>query len=93
MAKAKQYNRYSIQATAIPNQYICSKLDPDFEVVGSYTMVENASGSLHCDCPAYKPWCRHCDILRKFQAEERVGKGWFYIPETNVWLPPMTGDV
>ena len=92
MAKPKVYNRYTIRSAA-PNQYLCSKLSPDYEVLGAYTLTESDRGTLHCDCPAYKPWCRHCDMLRKFQAEEKVGSGWFYIPETKEWVEPIaTGE-
>jgi hypothetical protein len=64
----------------------------DLETLATYNIQESASGTLHCDCPAHKPWCRHCDMLRKFQAEERIGKGWMYDYDKKSWIPPYTPE-
>ena len=89
MAKAKATYLYSCKVGSTPNTFTISKLSEDLEVLGSYTLTESGSGALHCDCPAHKPWCRHCAMLRLFQAEERVGLGWFYRFETEEWVPPL----
>lgn len=75
-------------------QFVVSKLGEDFIPSATYNIFENPkSGALACDCPAYKPWCRHCDILRKFQAEGRINSGWFYNFDTKEWIPPLAHSV
>lgn len=81
---------YTCKSGTKPNQFLIAKMSEDLEVLATYTLTETrAGGALHCDCPAHKPWCRHCDMLRKFQAEERVDTGWMWRHEKNEWVPPM----
>lgn len=76
--------------TLATGQFQLAKMSEELEVLAVYTLTETKVGSaLHCDCPAHKPWCRHCDMLRKFQAEERVNTGWMYRFEKNEWVPPL----
>lgn len=93
----KKTHLYTCKTGAQPRSYIISKLSEEMEVLSFYTLTEAAVGSaLHCDCPARKGWCRHCDMLRKFQAEDRVDKGYMYRFETGEWLSPLQmpeGDV
>lgn len=93
---AKKVHLYSCRIGAgspVGQSYIIGKLDEDLDVLATYTLVENASGSLHCTCPAYKPWCRHMDMLRKFQAEEHIGDGYLYNFDGKAWIPPVTGEL
>lgn len=88
---AKTTHLYSCRTGAQPLTYIISKLSEELEVLSFYTLTEPKVGSaLHCDCPARKGWCRHCDMLRKFQAEERIDTGWMYRFENSEWVPPAT---
>lgn len=95
---AKATHLYSCRSGAIPTNsngligaYVISKLsEDDLEVLASYHITEAASGTLHCDCPAHKPWCRHCDMLRKFQAENHIDRGWLYSFDKDKWIPPVS---
>ena len=90
MAKSKPVILYSVRAdSAHPNMYYISKLSADFEVLASYVITESGP-TLICNCPAYKPWCKHCEILRIAQAEHKVGTGAFYNHDSKEWLPPLT---
>lgn len=80
---------YTCQAGKNVGAYVVGKLTDDFEVLATYYIDESEAGGLTCNCPARKPWCRHCEILRKFQAEEKVGLGWFFNFDADQWIPPI----
>lgn len=88
MAKGKKYSRYTISAGKNPGAYVVGKMSEDYEPLATYYITEEGK-ALTCTCPAHKPWCRHMDVLRVFQAEERVGSGYFYIPESKTWIAPI----
>lgn len=71
--------------------YTVSKLSEDFEVLALYSIAEHRQ-SLVCNCPAFKPWCRHCEILRLFQGESKVNTGWFYNYELKTWIEPLKNE-
>lgn len=85
---AKPVILYTVNAGRNEGAYVVGKLTEEFEVLATYYISESDAGGLICSCPARKAWCRHCDILRKFQAEERIGLGWFYNFDKAKWLPP-----
>jgi hypothetical protein len=69
--------------------YKMTKMTDDYEVQAVYDMVEGKGGAISCTCPAHKPWHKHCDILRAFQAEERVNSGYAYDFDRKAWIPPI----
>jgi len=71
--------------------FTVSKLSEDFEVLALYSIAEHRQ-SLVCNCPAHKPWCRHCEILRLFQGEQRVNSGWMYNYDQKTWIQPITNE-
>lgn len=81
---------YTVRSGKNPGAYTISKMTQDFEPVAEYHLSDEPSGSVYCDCPAHKPWCRHKDMLRKFQAEEKVNSGWFYDHDKEKWIPPLS---
>lgn len=85
----KTQHIYTVKKSDANPFYDMVKMTADYEHVATYQMVEGKGGSISCTCPAYKPWHKHCDILRLFQAEERVNSGWFYNPETKTWIEPI----
>lgn len=87
---AKQQIIYSVNKGKNVGAFVVGKLTEEFEVLATYYISESEAGGLTCSCPARKDWCRHCEILRKFQAEEKVGSGWFYNFDKGAWLPPLT---
>lgn len=72
--------------------YECVKFDLDMNVLAVYQMVEGSGGAITCTCPAHKPWHKHCEVLRLFQAEERINSGWRYNYDTAIWIPPITDE-
>lgn len=86
---AKVQYIYTVKKQADKPFYDMVKMNTDYEYIITYQMVEGRGGAISCTCPAHKPWHKHCDILRKFQAEERVNTGWFYNPETSKWIEPI----
>lgn len=89
MAKPKPQILYTIKSMSVPNQYQISKMSKDLEVLAAYVIREEGH-SLICTCPARKPWCKHCEILRLFQAEQKINLGWFLDFDTKEWIPPVT---
>lgn len=88
----KPVTLYAVKTGQNPGAFVVGKLDEDFNVLANYYIDEGAGGALTCNCPAHKPWCRHCDILRKFQAEERVNTTWMYDFDNNKWFPPLANQ-
>lgn len=89
---AKPVVLYAVKTGKNPQSFVIGKLDEDFNVLANYYIEEGNGGALSCNCPAHKPWCRHCDILRKFQAEERVNTTWMYDWDNNKWFPPLSNQ-
>lgn len=87
---AKPTVHYSIGPNKSPNSYVVVKMDEDLNPLQYYYIVESSAGGLVCSCPAHKPWCRHMDMLRLFQAENRIGKGWRYNFDTKEWIEPQS---
>ncbi len=83
---------YTVRKAADKPFYEMIKMSDEMEPLATYQMVEGKGGSITCTCMAHKPWHRHCDILRKFQAEDRVNSGWFYAFDTDTWIPPLTQE-
>jgi hypothetical protein len=86
----KAHSMYNVRLGKNPGAYVVHKVSEDFEPLDTYYISESSGGGLTCTCPAHKPWCRHMDVLRKFQAEERVNTTWHYIFDTKTWIPPLT---
>jgi hypothetical protein len=80
---------YTVRTGKEPEWFTVSKMSQDYEPQAIYNIQEVKGGGMHCDCPAHKPWCRHMDVLRKFQAEERVNSGWFFNHDLNKWIEPI----
>lgn len=87
---------YTIKAIGT-NGYEIAKFDKtDMEFLGSYAMSEIIGGdgpgrdTIICTCPANaRMQCRHQKMLRLFQAEDRVSKGWFYHYDKKEWIEPV----
>ncbi len=87
---AKVHSIYTVKKSADKPFYEMVKMTEDYEHLETYQMVEGTGGAISCTCMAHKPWHRHCDILRKFQAENRVNSGWFFNFDTSTWIPPVS---
>lgn len=91
----KQPSRYQVRIASTKEAqpgsalYEVDKLTEDFELQAKYYVQESSAGGLTCTCPAHKPWCRHMDVLRAFQAEERIGTNYSYIFDTKTWIEPL----
>lgn len=65
------------------------KFTKNLDHEATYYISDLPNGAMICNCPAgNKPTCRHQQMLRKFQAEERVNKGYFFNHDKDKWLPP-----
>jgi hypothetical protein len=85
----KKPNLYTVKQQAGKPFYDMVKFSPTMEVEAVYQMVEGKGGAISCTCPAHKPWHKHCDILRRFQAEGRINSGYFFDWTSQEWLPPI----
>lgn len=73
--------------------YECVKVDPDSTSVQVYHISDLPGGAMICTCPAGgRPTCRHRQMLRLFQAEERINSGWMYQFDSKKWFEPQTDD-
>lgn len=88
----KEVILYTVRSGKNPGAFVCLKMTEDLEPKATYYVSEAGPSGLVCNCPAYKPWCRHMDILRVFQAEERVDSGYLYNLDKKTWIPPFTTD-
>lgn len=70
--------------------YAVIKCDEDYNQEEQY-FVSEVGNEMICTCFAGgRPTCRHRQMLRKFQAEERVGQRWYYQFDKQKWIPPVT---
>ncbi len=69
--------------------YSCAKMDDDFGYLDLYVITYNEHNKV-CNCPAYRPHCKHLDYLRtwlEFSISERLQR--HFNDKTNEWeLPP-----
>ncbi len=74
--------------------YSITKMDGDFNYLDQYRIRYNEYNKV-CDCPAYRPNCKHFDYLRiwlKFSADERLLR--HFNDKTNEWeLPPKVFQI
>lgn len=77
-----------------PGIYTVRKFDEGSGIlVETYTVSEITESAMVCTCFAGgRPTCRHRQMLRLFQAEERVGQGWMYKYDAKIWVPPQNPD-
>lgn len=83
---------YTIRATS-DSTYSITKLDEDLNPEGEIYHISElgpTGADMICTCPAgAKPTCRHRQMLRLFQAEDRIDKGWLYHFDKKQWIPPI----
>lgn len=88
-------NLYTIKSTS-DSTYSVAKFDSDLMLDGElYHVSEIGPGGANmvCTCPAGgRPTCRHRQMLRLFQAENRVNSGWFYHFDKKQWVKPISED-
>ena len=84
---------YGITDGPNPQSYKCTKVEND-KVETYYISEAGARGqNLVCTCFAgNKPTCRHRQMLRLFQAEDKIGKGWLYHFDKKEWIEPQTPE-
>lgn len=84
---------YGIEQGANPGAFKCTKVEDDKMEVYHLSEVGDRRASIICTCFAgSKPTCRHRQMLRLFQAEDRVGKGWLYHFDNKQWYPPQNPE-
>lgn len=85
MGKEHVYNVKSTKDST--DVFIVTKFDEDLTPVDSYHISELHGGGMICQCPAgSKPTCRHRQMLRLFQAEQRVDSPYIYHYDKKKWL-------
>ena len=69
--------------------YTVAKMNDDFDAIDLYRIAYNEYNKV-CNCPAYRPNCKHLDYLRewlKLSYPERLLR--HFNDKTNEWeLPP-----
>lgn len=66
MAKTKQMY-YRMFETTVDNVFRVTKLDPDYEVLESYTVDLNIGRKrMACNCPSWKVPCKHYKMVQRF---------------------------
>ena len=86
---------YTIWAMKEPTAFRVSKFDMDYNAIEQYYVNElpGNHGAMVCSCPAKtRHTCRHREMLRIFQAEDRISSGMFYNYDTKKWYPAISGD-
>ena len=88
-------NLYTIRSTS-DTTYTVIKFDEDLNPEGEIYHISEigpTGSQMVCTCPAgAKHTCRHRQMLRLFQAEDRIDKGYFYKFDKKLWYPPLTGE-
>lgn len=80
MAKNNQY-----LVERVPTGYKVSKCDEDFNLLETYTVIDQKSHR-YCDCPnTMASICRHMKMVDIFNKKRAVGKGMFYCYDTGEW--------
>jgi len=74
--------------------YTVKKFDQETGVqTEMYTVSDISETAMVCTCFAgTKSICRHRTMVRLFQAEDRIGKGWMYQYDKKEWTAPQTSD-
>jgi len=77
-----------------PEQYNIAKMDDDFEVLDTYIII-NSQYHKVCNCPAYRPNCKHFRFLEAWLEHPiEVRAQLHYNDETDRWeLPPEGLDL
>lgn len=97
MAKTSSNTKDSLytvrQTTPGDSVYEVLKFNRDFDLEGTYHISDLPGGSMICSCFAgHRSTCRHRQMLRKFQAEDYVNKGYFFNYDRNQWIPPSNPE-
>lgn len=72
------------------------KFDEDFNYLQTYHATEMGQNDANmiCSCPAgSKPTCRHRQMARIFEAEEKLGTGEFYHFDKKKWYPALKDEL
>lgn len=64
------------------------KFDRDGEPQGEY-MIARQGTMLTCTCPAGHKFCRHKQMLVRFEETKRVDSGWSHNFDANAWKEPI----
>ena len=87
---------YAMRPGAREGHYICTKLTPDYEEKATYHLSEAmVMGQRRVECPCFagsRATCRHRQMLDKFQAFDRIGKGWLLDHDNDRWIEPATEE-
>lgn len=76
------------------SKYTIQKIDKDDRSLAdtfpnSYVIYKNAS---ECSCFAGYKWCRHKQMLKRFQETNRLNSRWIHNFDRDQWLPPLTAE-
>lgn len=67
--------------------YVCYKVDKDFEPTGHYDISVSPTGKLECACFAsIKETCRHRTMVTLFEAAGLVGSHRWYNFDKGKWV-------
>lgn len=70
-----------------PKHFSVIIMDKDHEVQSKRYEINGS----YCDCWAGQKWCRHKQILQKFQREGKVNSNEYWNHDKQKWLPPLQG--
>lgn len=74
------------------NRFRIGKFDPDQTYpLDTYTITYNEHHQV-CDCPAYKPRCKHIEWFEIWRDEYGLKPGLYYDDKTHVWMDTELAD-
>lgn len=71
-----------------PKHFTVIVMDKDHDLTGKRYEINGSA----CDCWAGQKWCRHKQMLVKFQKEGKIDSNEYWNYDKERWLPKLQGD-
>lgn len=89
---AKESSIYTVMWYPRLSQYAVHKMDKDWELITTYVVYRGSTPERNsCNCfAASKPTCRHREMVKLFEKEQKVNSREAYEYDKKRWIPSPT---
>lgn len=88
MARKDWYTVREFPDKFVVTKFADSVIDND---ITPYEVSKHGATVSDCTCPAGHKWCRHKQMIGRFQQQGRINTGWLHNFDKNAWKEPPKG--